>query len=96
MSEAEKFIKENTRNCSQLHYNSACTLRHCITPDQAIRAVEIAREEVLNDMCEWIEENIGEYCDGENIMFSATHMENIDIFGQERFIKDLKRAMKDG
>ena len=56
MSKAEKFIEENTRNCSQLHYNSACTLRHCITPDQARKAVEIAREEMLNEICEWIGE----------------------------------------
>ena len=53
MSRAEKFIEENTRNCSQLHYNSACTLRHCITPDQARKAVEIAKEEIY----EWLEEN---------------------------------------
>ena len=46
MSRAEKFIQDCTRNCSQLHYNSACTLRHCITPDQAKEAVEIAREEM--------------------------------------------------
>ena len=46
MSKAEKFIQDCTRNCSQLHYNSACTLRHCITPDQARKAVEIAREEI--------------------------------------------------
>ena len=50
MSKAEKFIQENTRNCSQLHYNSACTLRHCITPDQARKAVEIAMEEVRQQM----------------------------------------------
>ena len=52
MSRAEKFIEENTRNCSQLHYNSACTLRHCITPDQAIKAVEIAREEMIKKACD--------------------------------------------
>ena len=57
MSRAEKFIEENTRNCSQLHYNSACTLRHCITPDQARTAVEIAREETIKEVCEWIKYN---------------------------------------
>ena len=59
MSKAEEFIQENTRNCSQLHYNSACTLRHCITPDQARRAVEIAREEI----CEWLRVNLCDYFD---------------------------------
>jgi hypothetical protein len=54
MSKAEEFIQENTRNCSQLHYNSACTLRHCITPEQAREAVEIAREEVVDKLRKWI------------------------------------------
>lgn len=102
MSKAEKFIQDYTRNCS----NELCAVEDrfgkevisyhdWLTPDQARRAVEIAREEILNDICKWIEENIGEYCDGENIIFSAIHIENIDIFGQERFINDLKQAMKD-
>ena len=102
MSKAEEFIQSCTRNCSnEIGYCHNKTRNHnhvfypWLTPDQALRAVEIARGEILNDICEWIEENIGEYCDGENIMFSATHIENIDIFGQERFIKDLKKHLKD-
>jgi hypothetical protein len=106
MSKAEKFIQEYTRNCSNEYltdskpdglggYISRRNFSPWLTPDQALRAVEIAREEMLNRICEWIEENIGEYCDGENIMFSATYIENIDIFGQESFINDLKQAMKD-
>ena len=83
MSKAERYIElvsdENGHLCDQ----------------HALKAVEIAREEMLNDICEWIEENIGEYCNGENIMFSAIHIENIDVFGQERFINDLKQAIKD-
>jgi uncharacterized Fe-S cluster protein YjdI len=101
MSKADKYIEENTRNCSNAIqcYDgdcNPCTIHNpWLSPDQARKAVEIAKEEMLNDICEWIEENIGEYCDGENIMFSAIHIENIDIFGQERFINDLKQAMKD-
>lgn len=87
----EKFIQENTRNCSNAIYDpydtgDAITIyAPWLTPDQARKAVEIAREEMLNDICEWIEENIGEYCNGENI----------GVFGQERFINDLKQAVKD-
>ena len=103
MSKAEKFISDCTRNCSNLMQvptlddkgNIVPEAHPWLTPDQARKAVEIARKEMLNDICEWIEENIGEYCDGENIMFSAIHIENIDVFGQERFIKDLKQAVKD-
>ena len=102
MSKAEKFIQDYTRNCSNEiivptqdgnSYTKGYT--HWLTPDEARKAVEIAMEEMLNEICEWIEENIGEYCDGENTMFSAIHIENIDVFGQERFIKDLKQAVKD-
>jgi len=92
MSKADKYIIEHT---SALKDSNGKEYFKWLTPEQAIRAVEIAREEMLNEVCEWIEENIGEYCDGENIMFSATHIENIDVFGQERFIYDLKQAMKD-
>ena len=101
MSKAEKFIQDCTRNCSNavaysgILEGSELRYHEWLTPEQARKAVEIAREEMLNDICEWIEENIGEYCDGENIMFSATHIENVDVFGQERFINDLKQAMKD-
>ena len=97
MSKAEKFIEDYTRKCSNetTKYGSYDhTYHEWLTSDQARKAVEIAREEMLNEICEWFEENIGEYCDGENIMFSATHIENIDVFGQKRFIKDLKQAMK--
>ena len=98
MSNTEKFIQDCTRNCSNeldAEYVEDAVYIPWLTPDQARKAVEIASEEMLNNICEWIEENIGEYCDGENIMFSATHIENIDIFGQERFISDLKQTMKD-
>ena len=92
MSKAEEFIQENTK---ALKDSNGKEYFMWISPDQAREAAEIAREEMLNDICAWIEENIGEYCDGENIMFSAIHIENIDVFGQERFINDLKQAMKD-
>lgn len=100
MSKAEKFIDDHTHNCSNqiINGNYGTIIPHFnpwLTPDQARKAVEIAREEMLNGVCEWIEDNIGEYCDGENIMFSAIHIESIDVFGQKRFIKDLKQAMKD-
>ena len=65
MSKADKFIQDCTRNCSQLHYNSACTLRHCITPDQAKEAVEIAREEIY----EWLRINLCNYFDAPRSMF---------------------------
>lgn len=99
MSKAEKFIQDYTRNCSNIvegyYPNGKQSYFPWLHPKHARNAVEIAREETIKEVCEWIEENIGEYCDGENIVFSATHIENADIFEQEKFIKDLKQAMKD-
>ena len=58
MSRAEKFIEKYTRNCSNKIEWNVEGLTHdyipWLTPDQARRAVEIAREEMLNEICEWI------------------------------------------
>lgn len=49
MSRAEKFIQDYTRNC--FNYNGySQTPEPWLTPDQARRAVEIAREEIY----EWL------------------------------------------
>ena len=59
MSKAEQFIKDYTRNCS----NELCAVEdrfgkkimsyhEWLTPDQARRAVEIAREETLQEVKE--------------------------------------------
>jgi hypothetical protein len=71
MSRAEKFIQDYTRNCSnelqcydgdcnpQIIYNS------WLTPDQARRAVEIAKEEIY----EWLRINLCNYFDAPRSMF---------------------------
>jgi len=68
MSRAEKFIQEYTRNCSNEYltdskpdglggYISRRKFSPWLTPDQARRAVEIAREEVI----EWLKDNASKY-----------------------------------
>ena len=53
MSEAEKFIQRHTKNT--YNYNSyASSPTPWLTPDQALRAVEIAREETLLEVAAWI------------------------------------------
>ena len=53
MSKAEKFIQDYTRNC--YNYNSyEQTPEPWLTPDDALSAVEIAREETLLEVAEWI------------------------------------------
>ena len=62
MSKAEKFIQDYTRNCS--NENGAWydgdyiqIYQPWLTPEQALSAVEIAREEMI----EWLKENASKY-----------------------------------
>ena len=88
MSKAEKFVQDYTRNCS--NENGGWTdgdyvqIYHpWLTPDQALRAVEIAREETIKKVCEWLENNVTGYC-----VINDTY----DVDG---CIDDLKKAMRD-
>lgn len=65
MSKAEKFISDCTRNCSNEYLGDSKSVGHggtiskryftpWLTPDQARRAVEIAREETLLEVAAWI------------------------------------------
>ena len=61
MSKVEKFIKDCTRNCSNVFVNprlGGTEENHpWLTPDQARKAVEITREEIY----EWLQENAHKY-----------------------------------
>ena len=54
---AEEFIKAYTKRCSNetTIYGSH---EPWLTPDEALRAVEIAREEVIEKVCEYLEPKI--------------------------------------
>ena len=63
MSRAEKFIQDCTRNCSNelgavesRAGKEVISYYEWLTPDQARRAVEIAREETLLNVVEWIKD----------------------------------------
>ena len=63
MSKAEKFIQDYTRNCSNELIGGGWNngefvqiFNPWLTPDQARRAVEIAREELIDKAIGWIEE----------------------------------------
>ena len=89
MSKAEKFISERIKNC--LNYNSYTqTPEPWLTPDQARRAVEIAREEIY----EWLEENAANFvglADDEHAPIGDTKA----FYGTKSLIHYLKQAMKD-
>ena len=72
---AEQFIKDYTRRCS----NELCAVEdkygkkvisyhEWLTPDQALSAVEIAREEVIDKAREWLEEIFGAYQNKDNVI----------------------------
>ena len=69
MSKAEKFIQDCTRNCSNVFINpqlGGTEENHpWLTPDQARKAVEIAREEIY----EWLRVNLCNYFDAPRSMF---------------------------
>lgn len=59
MSEAEKFITEHTMNGSNQIINGnygtiISHFNHWLTPDQARKAVEIAREEMISKLRKWV------------------------------------------
>ena len=97
MSKAEKFIQDYTRDCSnEIGYCHNKTRNHnhvfynWLTPDQARRAVEIANEELLEKVCSFIDDNMDEYIDIRG--YTGNTFINVE---SDRFISDLKQAMKD-
>ena len=84
MSKAKKFIGYYTRHCSnemplENKYGSKLYMAW-LTPDAAESAVEIAKEEMIEKVCEYIASNMR--CDGYTLQTKS------------KFIKDLKQAMK--
>lgn len=64
MSRAEKFISDCTKNCSNetTKYGSYDhTYHEWLTPDQARKAVEIAKEETYDKIWNWLAKHINDY-----------------------------------
>jgi hypothetical protein len=68
MSNEEKFIQDYTKNCS----NELCAVEdrfgkkvisyhEWLTPDDTRKAVEIAREETIKEVCEWLDNHLIDY-----------------------------------
>ena len=90
MSKAEKFIKKNTKDCSNIIAYSGMIegseLRYheWLTPGQARKAVEIAREEELEYIKYQLELRLPE-----TLVYNDVKVE------RKNFIKDFMQAMKD-
>lgn len=62
MSKAEQFIKDYTNHCSNEMVFEDGSGSHLyepwLTPEQALRVVEIEREELIDKAWDWVEDNL--------------------------------------
>lgn len=93
MSKAEKFIQENTKNYSNEYltdsksdglggYISRRNFSSWLTPDQARRAVEIAREEAIEKTAEWLTKHAIKY-----------YFNSKGFLGTDELVEDYKLIM---
>lgn len=87
MSKAEDFIEENTKDCSNIfegyYPNRKQAYYPWIHPKQAREAVEIAKEEIIERVCDYLDGLI-------ELLNDRGHG-----LKKERIIGGLKQAMKD-
>ena len=90
MTKVEKYIQDYTRGCSNemaaIKYADGRTetyYHEWLTPENALSVAEIAKEETLDKVCKWLEENLHMYntseCKGDRIAF----------------VEDFKKAMEE-
>jgi hypothetical protein len=79
MSKAEEFIKKNT---NQLSNEDGFDYIPWLTPDDARKAVEIAREEVIEQTVEWLTKHAIKY-----------YINSKGFLGTEELVKDYKLIM---
>ncbi len=94
MSKAEKFIRDYTRNCSNeilvngdksyTNIPSKGEYSPWLTPDQARKAVEIAREEMIEKVCEFLDNDLCCYIKAQDFTIEHQRLEN-----------DLRKAIND-
>lgn len=94
---AEQFINDYTKGCS----NELCAVEdkygkkvisyhEWLTPDQALRAAEIAKEETIEKVCKWLKSNI---CYDEN---GDGNMEWVVMFmDDDEMVENFKKFMED-
>lgn len=88
MSKAEKYIEENTKLYSNISADR--TMTPWLTPDQARKAVEIAREEIY-ELLQKVSFDDYKVADEESYRMGCPY-DYIDVNG---LINNLKQAMKD-
>jgi uncharacterized Fe-S cluster protein YjdI len=96
MSNVEKFIEEHTRNCSNSIqcYDGDCNpqviYKPWLTPDQVRKAVEIAKEEMMEDITIFLE-GAHEYTDNKVLQMQYDNeglIRDFREFVQNKIMKD--------
>jgi hypothetical protein len=86
MSRAEKFIQENTKNCSSdiigWDDNGLTVYQPWITTDDARKAVEIARNEAIEQTADWLTKHAIKY-----------YIDSKCFLGTEELVEDYKLIM---
>lgn len=93
MSRAEKFISDCTRNCSNELIavesragKEVVSYHDWLTPDQALSAVEIAREEMIEKACAYLDLHCNDV---------KTEDNGIAGWIDNEFINNFRQVMKD-
>ena len=88
MDKVRQFIKDYTRGCSNelgaVEYKDGkkvISYHEWLTPEQALAAVEIAREELIERACEWLAK-----WDAYRVCLEG---------GRDWFVEQFKKAMKE-
>lgn len=80
MNKAEKFIQDCTKNCSNVVVYSGMSEGHelryheGLSPDEAKRATEIEKDEVIEKMCSFIDNNMGEYVNARDFFIDMINL----------------------
>lgn len=90
MSKAEKFIEKNTKDCSNVSLSQG-KYYSWLTPDQARRAVEIAREEMVEKVTNYLNSKLYDWVQ----ISHFGRREYPDTIMKRDFIYAIKQAMKD-
>ncbi len=96
MKKVEQYIKNYTRNCSNEYltdgkldvlggYISRRKFSPWLTPDHARNVAEIAREETIKEVCEWLRKNMVQYME---------YCHNGTGESVEEFTADLKKHLE--
>ena len=96
MSKAKQFIKDYTKRCSNVlcavedkYGKKVISYHEWLTPEQALSAVAIEREEVIEEVLKWLRNNYRNY------MHNPTG-EKLEAFFGGDMITDLEKELEEG